>query len=67
MELAKVKEQQLVDKQELKKLRDQQKVERMELAKLKERFVEYQSPSVGSIQVKFQNLSFHTFKYLEFT
>ena len=28
-------------------------------------FVECQSPSVRSIEVKFQNLSFHTFKYLE--
>ena len=33
----------------------------------KNRFVEYQSPNVRSIEVKFQNLSFHTFKYLEFT
>ena len=30
-------------------------------------FLEYQSPNVRSIEVKFQNLSFHTFKYLEFT
>ena len=30
-------------------------------------FVEYQSPNIRSIEVKFQNLSFHTFKYLEFT
>ena len=31
-----------------------------------EGFVEYQSPNVRSIEVNFQNLSFHTFKYLEF-
>ena len=31
------------------------------------RFVECQSPNVRSIEVKFRNLSFHTFKYLEFT
>ena len=30
-------------------------------------FVECQSPNVRSIEVKFRNLSFHTFKYLEFT
>ena len=30
-------------------------------------FVEYQSSNVRSIEVKFQNLSFHIFKYLEFT
>ena len=36
-------------------------------AKNKIGFVECQSPNVRSIEVKFRNLSFHTFKYLEFT
>ena len=30
---------------------------------VKRGFVEYQSPNVRSIEVKFQNLNFNTFKY----